>query len=466
MRGATDGDTGTMTERIAIVGAGLVGCMLGCLLARRGHDVTVFEKRNIFKRSAATAKRSTHLVVSSRGWKALDAIGASDDVMAASLPLQGRRVHLEDGGEEFFPYGSGGQSIYAIHRSTLNKILLHKCARTPGVDVRFDELCTDIDVSTGTLTLDHGSGGYNYLFRADRIFGADGAFSDVKRLVAGIGGIRCEERFEAYGYKELTMEPDACADLRQDAMHAWPRGEISFFAFPNKDASFTATLIAPLDDAGEFKDIYSAKDFEAVMRRLFAGVDAGPLTQGFLDNPVSKLFSSKSSHWTVGDRVVLIGDAAHAMVPFLGQGMNAGFEDCMTIVSLLDEYDEDFSAVLGDFEDVRKEDCDAVVKMSADNFLELTKHVSDKRFLRRKSLERHVHRLFPDKYAPLYDLVAFSDLPYGEVQRRSGELSLLAAKVIDSLGDEDSLNGSELDHVIRAVIEEHAHGGAREAQAH
>jgi kynurenine 3-monooxygenase len=456
-----------MTEKIAIVGAGLVGCMLGCLLARRGHDVTIFEKRkNVLKSSHESAKRSTHLVVSSRGWKALDAIGASEEVIAASLPLRGRRVHLDNGDEEFLPYGSAEQSIFAIHRLTLNKILLHQCLQTPGVDVRFDERCVDIDLATETLKIEHGNAGHTYRFQADRIFGADGAFSDVKRIIADIGGIRCEEHFEAYGYKELAITPRYSAHLIQDAMHAWPRGEISFFAFPNKDSSFTATLIAPLNDAGEFKDIDSAEAFESVMSHLFPDVKSGPLTQDFLENPVSKLFSSKCSNWTVGDRVVLIGDAAHAMVPFLGQGMNAGFEDCMTVMDLLNEHSEDFAAVFGKFEDVRKADCDAITQMSADNFFELTKHVSDKHFIRKKSLERLVQHLYPDRYVPLYELVAFSDLPYGEVLRRSKELSLLATQVIEYVGGNNLADSDELDHVIRLMIDRNANGGTCEAQTH
>ena len=454
-----------MTEKIAIVGAGLVGCMLGCLLARRGHDVTIFEKRNALKHSSDSAKRSTHLVVSSRGWKALNAIDASEEVVAASLPLRGRRVHLDNGSEEFFPYGSAGQTIFAIPRSTLNEILLDRCAQTPGVDVRFDERCMGIDVVAGTLELERGSYGDTYRFQADRIFGADGAFSDVRRLVADIGGIRCEERFEVYGYKELTITPGFSTGLLPDAMHAWPRGEISFFAFPNKDSSFTATLIAPLDEAGGFKGIRSADDFVSVMSRSFSDVEPGGLIPDFIENPVSKLFSSRCSHWTVGDRVVLIGDAAHAMVPFLGQGMNAGFEDCMTVIDLLNEYGEDFSAVLGEFEDVRKGDCDAITQMSADNFLELTKYVSDKRFIQKKSLERRVQRLFPDRYVPLYELIAFSDLPYGEVLHRSKELSLLATRVMERLGSNELTDADELDRVIRSMIERNTNGGIREAQA-
>lgn len=451
-----------MKERIAIVGAGLVGCMLGCLLARRGHQVTIFEKRDYLKTTKSVARRSTHLVISNRGWKALDAIESTGEVKRASLPLQGRCVHLEDGSEVFMPYGSAGQSIYAIHRHTLNEILQRRCDETKGLEMRFGMRCVGVDMDRGALTVEPTDSSGCYVFSFDRIFGADGAFSDVKNILSKIVGFECEGRYESYGYKEISIPHGSDVRLNTDVMHAWPRGEVSIFAFPNQDASFTSTLIAPLNTDNTFRNITNVQEFESVIRRLFADLDPDPLKIDFLENPVSKLFSSSSPHWTFGGKVALIGDAAHAMVPFLGQGMNAGFEDCMTVVNLLDKNDEDFTAVLSKYEDLRKANCDAVMKMSSENFIELTKYVSDKAFIQRKLIERRIQILFPDKYVPLYEMIAFTDIPYGEVLHRSIELNSLTDTLMRNLKkgyvetDEqlnDLIYSTVLDDVDRGVYE-------------
>lgn len=446
------------SRHIAVIGAGLVGSLLARLLARRGHTVTVFEKRPDATSSAAPTGRSTHLVISARGWRALDAIEARSEVELASIPLFGRRTHLLHSSVLFHPYGAAGQSISAIHRGVLDRILVNLCARTPGVSLRFEQRCVDVDASSGRLTLENVRTGTSYQQAADYVFAADGAFSGVRTQMLRHSRLDFAQSYERFGYKELTLSAEQAQSLERDAMHAWPRGEVSLFGFPNLDGSFTATLLAPFDGPRGFGALRTPEDVTRLFKSSFPDVAPAALAEELPQKPTSSLVTIRCSPWTFGGRVALIGDSAHAMVPFLGQGMNAGFEDCTVLNELLDHFDDDFSLALGEYERARRPQADAVTTLSSRAFEELTAGLAAPRFQLKQKVEHALHRLEPERFVPPYQLIAFTNLPYVEVMRRIAEQDALVEQLVET---PDILSASakpSIEERVRALA--HRAGGA------
>lgn len=442
-------------QHIAVIGAGLVGCMLATLLARRGHTVSVFEKRHESATKADSTGRSTHLVISTRGWQAIEAIEAGPEVLKAALPLKGRRIHSAGGGEQVFqPYGDDDQAIFAIHRNALNRILARICASTAGVTMRFGQQCTHLDAPNGLIELTDILTGERSTAHADFIFAADGAFSKVREQASGSARIQSDVHFESFGYKEMTIPAKAAGNLEPDAMHAWPRGEVSLFAFPNQDRTFTATLLAPFDGPNGFSNICTREDVARLFAERFPDVDPTTLSAELIANPINSLVTIRCTPWTVDARLALIGDAAHAMVPFLGQGMNAGFEDCMVVMELLNQHEENFRAVFARYELERKPHCDAVTTMSTNAFEELTKHVANPHFHLKKQVEREVHRLYPQRFVPPYELIAFTHVPYAEVHQRIGQLDTIAEKLVKRIGVQGMHDCAAVERQIHTLIAE------------
>lgn len=438
-------------QRIAVIGAGLVGSLLGRLLAQRGHEVSVFEKRPDPNTVRFPTGRSTHLVISARGWKALNAIDAGSAVVFETLALKGRRIHLLDQCRVFQPYGGDGESIYAIHRNTLNEILVRLCARTPGVTMHFSRRCMNVDTETGRLVIEDVESGARYDVLADRIFAADGAFSAIRGQLLRRERFDYSQAYEAFGYRELTISAKDAFGLERDAMHAWPRGEVSLFAFPSQDGTFTATLLAPFDQRG-FASLQSREDVVRLFELRFPDISPAGFADQVLSNPISSLVSIRCTPWTFDSRVVLIGDAAHAMLPFLGQGMNAGFEDCTTLVELLSQHGEDFERAIDDFEALRKPHCDAVTTMSSRAFAELTQHVADPGFHLRKRLERKVHDLYPERFLPPYELIAFTHIPYADAFERITALDRITQRLASRSDLEQVWDNPALEQRIHEAV--------------
>lgn len=424
-----------MPRNVTILGAGLVGSLLAILMRRRGYPVTVYERRPDMRKTAIGAGRSINLAMSTRGWHALELAGLKEAMEPLAIPMKGRFLHQPDGSTAFQPYGRNGEAIYSVSRGELNKRLM-SLAEEAGAQIHFNRRCARVDVPANTIyleeTADSGNTPTNQLaignrqsaigntqsaVEADLMFGADGAFSALRHSYSMMDRVSAAQQYIEYGYKELNIAPgsgDKLWRMEKHALHIWPRGKFMLIALPNTDGSFTCTLFMPFEGENSFavlKDDRSVRDF---FEQHFA--DALPLMpdylQQFAANPVASLITTHISQWHYADRSALIGDAAHAIVPFYGQGMNAGFEDCSVLNRLMDAHGEDWATILNEYQRLRKPAGDAVADLALMNFTEMRDKVADPRFLQRKKIEKEIGIRYPEQFTSVYELVSFSHTPY------------------------------------------------------
>jgi kynurenine 3-monooxygenase len=403
-----------MEKHIAIAGAGPVGCLLSIYLARRGYRVTVLEKRSDIRTTSDDERRSINLALSNRGIRALRESGLESFWANICVPMNGRMMHNLAGETSFLPYGRTGQYINSIPRDALNSVLID-AAEKAGVRFRFQSRVATMNEQPLELMLES-----NEKLGCDIAIGADGANSSVRKSLQSRDAVACSEEMIEHGYKELTIQsgPKGFV-LEKNALHIWPRESFMLIALPNHDFSFTCTLFLALKGDVSF----SALEEPVKVRHFFDTTfpDASrllpDLEQQWKQNPVSMLGTLRCKPWS-SKRTLLIGDAAHAVVPFYGQGMNAGFEDCRVLNELLDKHRDDWTRAIPDFESLRKPDADAIAQLALDNFVEMRDLVSDPEFLLQKKIEARLHELFPEKWIPLYSMVTFEDdLRYSAAQR-------------------------------------------------
>jgi kynurenine 3-monooxygenase len=390
---------------IGIVGAGLVGSLLSIYLKKRGYDVTVLERRPDMRRKGFEGGRSINLALSNRGIRALEDVGLAEPLKKVAIPMHGRVMHDRQSKLTFQPYGKQGQYINSVSRSGLNIVLMDEAEKL-GVKFLFDQRVEKINTDTTSINLPSGPKQF------DVIIGADGAFSAVR------GALQITDRFDYsqdyidHGYKELSIPAGAGGSfqIEKNALHIWPRESFMLIALPNPDGSFTCTLFFPFEGKTSFEKLKTDADVKKFFEETFP--DANNLIPDLLAdyhaNPTSSLVTVKCFPW-VRNNTLLMGDAAHAIVPFFGQGMNAGFEDCRILHELLDKHQDDWKTVLPEFQQQRKPDADAIAQLALDNFIEMRDLVADAEFLLRKKIEARLHELFPDKWIPLYSMVTFYD---------------------------------------------------------
>jgi kynurenine 3-monooxygenase len=407
------------SKHIAIVGAGLVGSLLSVYLAKRGYQVSVFERRKDPRNDDAGEGRSINLALSTRGILALEEMGLADDMKRMAIPMDGRIMHDTSGHLSFLPYGKTGQYINSISRSGLNGMLIRK-AEENNVRFFFGYRCTHVDTEATSITFSRADEAEETL-TFDLVAGADGAFSAVRSAMQLTDRYNYSQHYLEHGYKELRIPAGKGGDfqMEKNALHIWPRQSFMMIALPNPDGSFTCTLFLPFEGRLSFA---SLRDDSQIMN-FFSGsfpdaISHMPqLLEDYYDNPMGSLVTIRCFPWTRRN-TFLIGDAAHAIVPFYGQGMNAGFEDCRILNELLARHDDDWPAALQAFGSLRKEDGDAIAQLAFDNFIEMRDLVADPSFLLRKKLEAKLHELYPDKWIPLYSMVTFHpQLRYSEAYR-------------------------------------------------
>lgn len=412
-----------------IVGAGLAGALLALRLAQRGHAVELYERRADPRQGAPERGRSINLALAARGLAALKAAGLADAVRPLLIPMRGRMVHAPGAPPVLQPYGQRAHEvIYSVGRAALNRLLIEAATAHPGVHVHFGVACTGVDLGADTLQLRAGGGARSAALGVT--IAADGAGSAVRASLVSQGAIQVREDWLDHDYKELTIPAARAGALEREALHIWPRGGFMLIALPNTDGSFTATLFLARAGRDGFGALASPEAVQAFFAREFP--DALPLMPDllaeFARHPQGALGTVHASPWHAGGRVLLLGDAAHAIVPFHGQGMNAAFEDCVVFDALLEEPAE-WAERFARFEALRRPNTEAIAQMALENYQEMRDAVLDATFLRRKELALTLERGFPGRFIPRYAMVMFHpEIPYAEALRRGAlQAQLLAA---------------------------------------
>ena len=401
-----------MKKEVCIIGAGLVGSLLAIYMAKRGYKVNVYERRADMRMEEMSAGRSINLALSDRGIKALEDVGILDDIKKIAIPMHGRLMHNLDGSVAYQPYGQEGQFINSVSRATFNQKLMD-LAELEGANIHFNETCTNINWETYSIYFTNSISGNASTVTSELIFGSDGAFA-ASRLAQQLqhNRFQYDQHFINYGYKELCIPAGPVAEflIQKNALHIWPRGNYMMIALPNIDGSFTCTLFFPFDGDPSFSSIDTKEKAIAFFENNFADAVAmmPTLIEDFFVNPTSSLVTVKCFPWIRDDKFTLIGDAAHAMVPFFGQGMNCGFEDCVVLNKLIDKHQDNWQEILKEFQQLRKPDADAIADMALNNFVEMRDKVADPKFLLQKKIEAAFSKKYPDKWIPAYAQVTFS----------------------------------------------------------
>jgi len=433
-------------EHILIIGAGLCGSLLALRLAQRGYQVSLVEKRPDLRSTDIAAGRSINLAFSDRGIKAMNLVGLKGKAKDLCIPMQGRMIH-NLGQDEFLSRYSGLESEYinSISRTDLNALLLDEAEKMSNVSIQFNQSCTDVDLQKAHATFEDYNTKKTQTIKADIIFGADGAGSIVRKsmLEDHLFLFSFSQEYLTHGYKELTIPPGENGSFRieKNALHIWPRGENMVIALPNLDGSFTVTLFLSYEE-GEynFKNLTTPEKVQEYFDKTYpsAAAHMPTLTEDFFNNPTGALGTVKCSPWNSFGKVMLMGDAAHAIVPFYGQGMNASFEDVVVLDEMIEKYEGDWNTTFLEYQKKRKIDTDAIADLAIDNFHEMKEHTAAPIFQQKRKLETAFEQEFPKEYASKYRLVTFQEeIGYAEALEKGRAqdkaiLNLLAQNKIDA----------------------------------
>ena len=408
---------------VTLVGGGLSGALLALMLARKGLRVTVYERRADVRSDQIEEGRSINLALSARGIHALQLVGLDGEVLARAIPMRGRYIHPVSGNCSLIPYGrKPDEVIYSVSRRGLNAQLLDALSREKDVAVHFQHRCTGYNLRTHTLTIRDESAGREFTVAAPVVIGTDGAASAVRTSLMQATRMNYSQEYLEHGYKELTIPPaaDGAFRLEPNALHIWPRGGFMMIALPNPDRSFTCTLFLPHHGAPGFDKLAAPRDVAEFFGTTF--LDAVPLltdlTEEFFRNPTGGLVTVRCAPWHHGGWVLLLGDAAHAIVPFFGQGMNCAFEDCEVLLGLFEECGGRWEEVCPRFFRERKPNADAIAQLALDNFIEMRDTSADPRFALKRQLEHLLEERYPGQFFSKYSMVSFHRFPYVEALER------------------------------------------------
>ncbi len=422
------------TKEITLVGAGLAGSLLAILLARRGHRVTIHERRPDPRKAGASRGRSINLALANRGIHALEQAGLMERLRAALIPMAGRMLHDEQGRLQLVPYGNKPHEvIYSVSRGGLNELLMDAAEATGRVAIRFGEACIGVDFSGRKVRIRSGESPETRDFPYEVLIGTDGSASAVRAAILEKTGGDLDDAPLGHGYKELSIPAGSGGAFRMEknALHIWPRGEYMLIALPNADGSFTATLFLPNSGEESFEALKSEQDVWRLFERRFA--DAIPLLpdfeEQFFENPTGHLETIRCRPWSFEDHALVLGDAAHAIVPFHGQGANAAFEDCEALDGLLDEKDKTWDQIFAEFESLRRPNADAIADMALENYVEMRSTVREPLFQLKKEISFRLEERHPRRFIPRYSMVMFHRIPYAEAQR----LGAIQAGILDEL---------------------------------
>jgi len=420
---------------ITVAGAGPVGALLSLILARRGYQVQLFEARPDSRISNIYQGKSINIALSDRGWRSMEEVGIASDIRADAIPMTHRVIHDEEGELAHQPYGKQGQAIWSVSRGRINQALLSLAEQEENVSLFFEHKLVGLDFKTAQATF-RDPGAENLQISADYLFGADGAYSKVRRLAQETPRFSYSQSYMPQCYIELNIpaHKDGTHQLEKNALHIWPRKHFMLIALPNPDGTFTCTLFLNYEGKVSFQSLQSRPAAETFFNRYFS--DAMPYLQDpvdeFLNKSPAPLFLVQVFPWTINRKVALIGDAAHAIVPFYGQGMNCGFEDCRVLNELIHSCDHDWERIFPAYEQARKPNGDAIAELSKRNFVEMSDLAGDSRFQLRKKIEAKFHALHPDLWIPLYSMVTFSpDTPYSVALETGDRQKVIMDKIME-----------------------------------
>ncbi|HEU4425684.1 MAG TPA: NAD(P)/FAD-dependent oxidoreductase [Pilimelia sp.] len=408
----------SQSYRFVIVGAGLAGSLMAIHLAARGHQVEVYERRPDPRMPGAVDHgRSINLGLSQRGVRALDGVGLLDAVMPYTVPMRGRVIHRRDGGQTFQPYGTrDDQILHSIRRTDLSAVLIERAESYPSVRFCFDTAFTRLDADKPVVYVTDPDGA-ELRVTADAVIGADGVFSAVRQQMQHGERADYAQEFLPWGYKEVTIP--AASPL--EALHVWPGDRGLIVAHPNQDGSLTGTVFLPLDGPHSLATLREPEQIRAFFAAEFPDtLELMPdLVAEFRRNPTGTLVTIRTAPWHRRDQVVLVGDAAHAVYPFYGQGMNAAFEDCAVLDDCLGEHPTDLGAAFAAYQQRRKRHTDVLATLSTENFVDLRRRVRSPLHRARRRADLALNRLFPDSWVPLYTMVSHTSMPYADAMARA-----------------------------------------------
>jgi len=413
--------------KFVLIGSGLAGGLLAAYLGRRGYEVDLYERRSDPREGNLVGGRSINLALSTRGIHALEQIGIADEVLKHAIPMRGRMIHPAAAGSApiFAPYDvDPNKHINSIGRAALNTTVIEAAQRYPNVHVKFNHRCTEVDIDSPTAQLLNTSTSQPITALGDAVIGVDGAFSAVRQsMQLKIDNFQYDESYLAHGYKELTIPPgpNGAWQMEKNALHIWPRKSFMMIALPNPDGSFTCTLFWEFEGPRSFATTKTDDDVRRFFEEEFP--DAVPLMPNLLadfkNNPTGSLVTIRCAPWFYKDKVALVGDAAHAVVPFYGQGMNAAFEDCVVLDECLAGFPDDRQRAFAEYFQRRKVNADALADLALENFIEMRDKTASRAFRAKKKLDHFLEAALPGVYLPLYTMVTFTRIPYAQAARRA-----------------------------------------------
>ena len=406
-----------------MIGAGLTGPLLATYLAQQGYSVEIFERRPDMRKESISAGRSINLALSTRGNHALKEVGLYDKIKPNTIPMKGRMIHDLNGNTHLQPYGQKeNEVIFSVSRAQLNMELMTLAEETGNVTIRFNHQLLSADLEQNKLLFQLSDSLEEIELPFNRVIGCDGSASILRKSIVEKADTQYVKKPLGHGYKELTIPPLKSGKFRiePNALHIWPRGNHMLIALPNNDCSFTCTLFFPMTGATSFETVKTEKDILDLFQSQFHdAIKLIPnLVEDFQKNSTGDLASVYCKPWHLGDKALLIGDAAHAVVPFFGQGMNASFQDCSTLAKLMGQNKNDWKTIFNTFSSVQVENGHAIADMAIENYLEMRDHVNDTEYKKRRNVELKLERMFPGQFIPRYSMVSFHQIPYAEVYQR------------------------------------------------
>ncbi len=447
-----------------VVGAGLVGSLWAVYLSKAGYKVTIVEMRDDLRKADISAGKSINLALSKRGWKAFKTVNVEKEIESIAIPMHGRTMHDKKGELTYQPYGQEGQAIYSVSRAGINCKMMDVAEKIGGAVILYNEKCVDADLKNGIVYLKNRNTGELSQVKSDVVFATDGAFSAVRyQAFQKLDRFTYSQRYIEDGYREILLpaNDDGSYKLDTNTLHIWPRGRFMLIALPNEDGSFTCTLFMPFENHKFSFDNLKTKDqveefFSDTFPDFFELMPN--IADAWEDHPLSSLAIVRCYPWTHG-KTALMGDAAHATVPFYGQGMNCGFEDCSVMWELMQKHDENWPVIFEEYQKERKPEGDAVQDLSLHNYYVMRDFVGDPEFLLQKKFERRIEQLYPEKYMPLYSQVSFSHIKYSEAHQNGIKQDAWVKEIMINHDIELLMSQNKIDDLIHDLVNNSGEAG-------